>query len=345
LTLTALSPGVLGNLLRVDVDFGTTDTAHFFNLTVTQYQKSFSGQLLPLSTETFRNLVLDSTQSNDAISIINSGSALITVALSGANKRRPAQTGTISAAIQNGAIPALTGGSTMTVTLSTQPTFPTSLTLPNTIPSTLPGLAAALQSALQKVDISLANATVTVIGSASSTAWLQFKAGTSRAADFLTFADGTGTPATALGLTTPAHINVQQYALGEHPPVKFEQNPTVGTDGGDPAASPPAPPIDATGLIGDPNLKTGMYALLDVDLFNILCIPATVNLGDHDAFQVATDATNLCTTRRAMYVLDVPQHDATRDSVPDIMHCSTVRPGCAARTPRCTFRAWTSPTS
>jgi Bacteriophage tail sheath protein len=318
LAITASSPGAWGNLVRVDIDFGATDPVNFFNLTVTLYQKNASGQLQPVNTETYRNLVLDSTQPNDAVSTINNGSALIKAALSGANKRRPAQTGTISAAIQNGALPSLTAGNTMTVALSAQAAFATPLTLPNPIPSTLAGLASALQSALQSVDASLVKATVTVVGSASSTAWLQFKAGTSKAADFLTFADGTGTPATDLGLTNAAHINVQQYGLGEANPVKFEDNAIVGADGGNPAANPPVPPIDALGLIGDSNAKTGMYALLDVDLFNILCIPATMNLQDSDAFQVATDATNLCTARRAMYLLDVPQ-TTPRDTVPAIM--------------------------
>jgi phage tail sheath protein FI len=69
------------------------------------------------------------------------------------------------------------------------------------------------------------------------------------------------------------------------------------------------------GLIGDPVAKSGMYALMDVDLFNILCIPATMKLPDINAAQVTTEATSLCTTRRAMYLLDVPQHDAVRDTV------------------------------
>jgi hypothetical protein len=61
-----------------------------------------------------------------------------------------------------------------------------------------------------------------------------------------------------------------------------------------------------------------MYALLNVDLFNILCIPATMNLPDNDAFAVATDATAMCLDRRAFYILDVPQQ-ANRDTVNGIL--------------------------
>ena len=74
------------------------------------------------------------------------------------------------------------------------------------------------------------------------------------------------------------------------------------------------------GLIGDADAKTGMYALLDVDLFNILCIPVTTLLPDSDAAQVATKATDLCTQRRAFYILDPPQQDGDRDKVTDIMN-------------------------
>jgi len=62
-----------------------------------------------------------------------------------------------------------------------------------------------------------------------------------------------------------------------------------------------------------------MYALLDVDLFNILCIPATMKLSDTDAALVAADAEKLCSDRRAMYILDVPQGTGGRDAVPSIM--------------------------
>jgi phage tail sheath protein FI len=315
LNVTAASGGVWGNLLGVDVDFGTKQPADSFNLTVTQYQ-NVEGQLQQVASETFRNLVLDDTQPNDAVHVINHGSSLITVTLVGPNKSRPAQTGTVGAAIEKGAVPTLIAGDTMTVALNDQAPFGARLTLPNPAPKTLTALASALEGALRNVDPSLAQATATVTGSASSIAWLQFKAGTPAVSDFLTFDDGTGKLATALGLV-PAdrRVNVQQYMLGIAKPTKFEDKSIVGTDGGDAKSS-----IDAKGLIGDPNAKTGMYALLDVDLFNILCIPATMNLSDSDAFQIATKATELCTARRAMYVLDVPQPtDRTRDTVPEIM--------------------------
>jgi phage tail sheath protein FI len=307
LTITAASPGSWGNKLRIEVDYGATDPTSQFNLTVTEYE-SVGGQLQATRSETFRNLVLDATQPNDGVQVINNGSQLITVALVGANKRRPAQTGTVTNSI-SGAAPGGLAGNSMKVTLNAG--TPISVALPASFPSSLSGIAAALQSAVRSADKTLAGVTVSVVGSITTGAYLQFSAGTSKASDVLTFADGTGTPASSLGLTTAANVNVQEYAPGEASPAKFEHTPVTGTDGGDTTH----PPIDAQGLIGDPLLKTGMQALQDVDIFNILCIPATMNLGDTDAAAVASQAITLCKDNFAFYILDYPQTASGADTV------------------------------
>jgi phage tail sheath protein FI len=318
LKITAAAPGGWGSNLRVEVDYGTTDPTKQFNLTVTEF-RTVDGQLQPASSETFRNLVLDATQSNDAVQTVNNGSQLIKVELVGVNKRRPAQTGTVTGPLAAGSLPAgLAAGDAMTVTLSSGSAFAKTVTLPNPIPTSLSSLAAALQTQLRAVDKSIANATVTVAGSASSTAYLQFSPGTSKASDFLTFADATNTPASKLGLSAAGNINVQEYALGESAPAKFENagSTVAGSDGGDATN----PPIDAQGLIGDPLQKTGMQALQDVDIFNILCIPATMNLPAADAAAVASQAEALCRDNFAFYILDYPQTASGVDSVDFISH-------------------------
>jgi hypothetical protein len=63
----------------------------------------------------------------------------------------------------------------------------------------------------------------------------------------------------------------------------------------------------ATELIGTSAAKSGIYALLDVDLFNILSIPETMDLPpDTDAKQVVAEAAALCEQRRAFYIVDAP---------------------------------------
>jgi phage tail sheath protein FI len=100
--------------------------------------------------------------------------------------------------------------------------------------------------------------------------------------------------------------NVQQYAAGGTA-AGAGVSPQTGSDG-----KWLSDDFDgmAGGLIGDPVLKTGMNALQNVDLFNLLCIPATSRFpagDDAHAFQVASAAISMCERRRAFYFVDAPQ--------------------------------------
>ena len=201
---------------------------------------------------------------------------------------------------------------------------PTTVSVP---PTTFAQLAATLQSLIRNVDThSLGSATVAVvkttvngIGGSSTLSYLQIKPGTNDPVDELTFT--ASTPSTLLTNLKLTH-NVQQYALGSSTAKDAQALPGgTGQPGVDGTWDPPNDAGGMTGgLIGDADAKTGMYALLDVDLFNILCIPVTTLLPDSDAAQVATKATDLCTQRRAFYILDPPQQDGDRDKVTDIMN-------------------------
>ncbi|HWT05417.1 MAG TPA: phage tail sheath C-terminal domain-containing protein, partial [Xanthomonadales bacterium] len=276
-----------------------------------------------VATETFRNLVADPTQPNDAAAVVNASSQLVQLAETGAANRRPALTGTASATISKGVF-TVAAGDKLTVALNQNPSADTA-GLPAALPTTLAQLASALQALIRGLKSGgttvLPDATVTVAGSPAGDAQLIVKAGTANPADTLTLS-GAGL-ATALGFDK-ALANVQQYVLGGAPAgaqggAAAGNKAQAGSDGTWDASADSAG--IATALIGDSNAKTGMYALLDVDLFNILCIPATMNLGDTDAAQVATDATALCKLRRSMYILDVPSPKAgpSRDTVDGIL--------------------------
>ena len=84
---------------------------------------------------------------------------------------------------------------------------------------------------------------------------------------------------------------------------------TAGADGGAP---------DAAALIGSPIARTGIYALEDVDIFNILCLPDVANLSETNASGVITTAETYRAGRRAFFILDVPQSPAPRDDVAEI---------------------------
>ena len=92
--------------------------------------------------------------------------------------------------------------------------------------------------------------------------------------------------------------------VGGGPILQYVNANSDGSDGSAPGA---------TNYIGDPNLKSGLYALDDADIFNLLCIPPPARGGDTDA-TVWTAAAAYCVSRRAMLIVDpVANWDANRD--------------------------------
>jgi hypothetical protein len=62
---------------------------------------------------------------------------------------------------------------------------------------------------------------------------------------------------------------------------------------------------DKADFTGSENNKTGMYALQNVDLFNLLCIPPDTRHGDTPK-EVYQEALAFCVKRRAMLIIDAP---------------------------------------
>lgn len=313
LTATAKSKGGWGSGVRLDVDFAAADPATQFNLTITS-TATVNGKLQVLATEVFRNLVIDPSKPNDAAAVVNAGSKLITLTeANGSTGKRPAMTGSVSKADPD--VTAVKKDDKLDVTLGGNKVTTAGLPAAQT---ELADLASALQSLIRAADtINLANATVAVLGSKSSKRWLVVKAGTNNPSDLLTLG---GAIATALTFDANKQ-NVQQYALGAATAVGAQALPggtqQQGSDGTwDPANDAAGV---AGGIIGDAIQKTGMWALKDVDLFNILCLPVTANLPDVNAAAVAAAATKLCADRRAMYLVDVPQGSGGRDTVDAVM--------------------------
>lgn len=313
LRLTAKGEGAWGNSLRVDVDHGVLDPNGdpdtLFNLTVSEVA-SVHGQEQVAREEVHTNLVIDDTSDRHVIDVLD-GSDLVDVSLVGtpAAGTRPAQTGTVSPPFGAGAgeidlsTLSLSGAETMRVELDGEVS---EVAIGSPPFATASALASALQAAIRAAAPELERATVEVLGSGATRRFMRIKAGTGDPAHTLTFSDDPGesdTLAAALGLDDASRSNVQQYVLGASRAVGAQAlpggSPEVGHDGGPPGATDLTPDSEAG--------KEGVYALLDVDLFNILCIPDTVRLGDADAAVVASRATALCEAERAFYILDVPQ--------------------------------------
>ena len=283
LTLAAASPGVWGNNLRVEVDYGSQDPANTFNLTVREVVNGNE-----ISSEIFLNLTM-TAGSRNVTNVINDGSKLIQVTAAHATNR-PAANGTTSAPITD---------------LSTVPLNETMTAdghgvavLGGSAPASTAELATRLQGLIRAADPSLATATVQVQGSLGTGAVLTVKSGAANLSSGITLA---GALAGSL-VFTPAP-NVQTYVLGGGAAVLKQGAGTPGDDG----------------TVPDGNaLSAALDAFDPVDLFNILCLPDTMNLADGPALSVIGDGVAYAEKRRAFYIVDVPQADATRDEVSEI---------------------------
>jgi uncharacterized protein len=317
LIATAKYKGEAGANIGLDVDYATSAPDKSFNLTVTQYALSH-GSRVPVAREVYRNLVISSSDALDAAAVVSDQSDIITLAeASGSGGKRPLPTGTASAVIANIAAAGLAATDKLFVALNGGTAIQTAAL--GTVPSSLSALASALQSLIRaakdaKGAALLPGAVVSVAGNSSGPASIVVQGGTGVAADIVALSGDIGTK---LNFAS----NVSQYALGAD---------AVAHSGQVLPGSARAPGSDGTidfandangltdGLIGDPDAKTGLYALKDVDIFNMLCIPATMNLPDDNAAQVASKATTFCVDRRAMYIVDVPQASSTRASVTSV---------------------------
>ena len=314
LQVSAANPGQWGNLVRLDVDWARSTSEPTFNLVVTEYA-SVGGIQQPLNTELFRNLVMDSTKPNHVVDVVNEDSKLIQIAVVGTPPAgsRPAQTGTISKAFTASSV-TLSNTDTAQVQLNTSDpsisvTGPWTISAGSPAPTTLSGAASMLQTRLRGAHENLKNATVTIVGEVATTAYLQVKSGTRTPSDVLAFS---GTLATKLGLDDASRRNVQEYALGG------ESKAAQLAPGGSAVKGANGDLPEAGDLKGSPEKKTGLYALEEVDLFNILCLPDTIRLTDTQANDVASAAEGYCEKRRAFYILDVPHKDKKRDDVEEI---------------------------
>ena len=78
-------------------------------------------------------------------------------------------------------------------------------------------------------------------------------------------------------------------------------------------------PVSARPLFGAKARKASLKALDGIDGLNLLLIPDTADLPDRTTAAVIDEALDLCARRRAFYLLDPPQRDATRDTPEGIL--------------------------
>ena len=299
---SALNPGNWGNSLFVDIDYDTTDAATLFNIVVTEVQTQ-GGRSTVLRTETYRNLTMQPGVPNYAVDVVNASSRLVQLDRTGmaalvAPFPRPAATGTLGGNV--GVIPASPIGLTVdagsgarAVTVS----YTGTIDYPGLRPLLEQAIRAASSLATSTVERDLiAGATVKLIGRGTAASpyrllVLAGRGGTGYAATATLTIGGAG--AAALGF--PGATNVQQYRLAG------------GADG--------TVPVGATALVGNLAAKTGIYALEDVDLVNILCLPRAAELTATSMRAVYDEASTYMAGRRGFLLIDIPVATASLEAM------------------------------
>jgi phage tail sheath protein FI len=303
------NPGAWGNFLRADV--GYNDPGDTFNLTISEVRIQ-GNQTSVVQSETFSNLTTDPAAANNVAAVVNEGSRLVQVAVSGTPSGpvfpRPNPSGTLSKDVSSfGANP-----TTIVAHLSATG-FPTA-----GVPLVFPAGPAATfaqryQQALRTAggDSSipaglrayLTAATVQMIsGTTAADRRFIVRLGTGAQpydpATVITFS-GSATDLPMIGMVAPpaAALNPQQFA----PTTAANQ----GSDGLTVNASGTYV-IPPSAIRGSALTKTGIYALDDVDLFNILAIPDAPRLPAGDAQSIYAEATLYAESRRAMLLIDIP---------------------------------------
>ncbi len=309
-------PGEWGNNLRIDVDYDTASSAlPSFNLTVIEIATQ-DGRQVVVQTETYRNLNMDPDDANYALEVVNDGSKLIQLERLTPltdTTTTPAQSGTVG----TDALPAgLTSGDTFDIAFlrSSDDAATTATATVQSSGTALQDVRRILQAAIRAAGAALTPAEPLLTGATVQLINNRFRILAGRtgtnfdAHKTLTFSDNLGTPAGDMGLTGALN-NVQQYSVGSTSPVSAQAGGTEGVDGDPPGAT------ELRG-VRDPD-KSGMYALEDVDLFNILCIPSAADLSTSEMQAVYSEAIAYCEERRAFLIIDIPESTNTLEDARD----------------------------
>lgn len=310
---SALNPGTWGDSLRVEIDYATrgaavaAETDTLFNATVSLVRVD-GDRTVTVASERYMNLSLQPGQDN-ALDTINAGSLLVqlnrdTLPALPANNPRPAGSGTVGGGLAPGA--AAPGAvtvlsATVRINGTNHPVANFNIPAPGSISQWAAAFQTALRAQAGVLPLAsqpyLSEATVELVGDNTALNPLRFVVRLGRGArpfdpaSTITFGgaalatyrlDSSG--GAAIGVR--ATVSAQQFSLGS------------GNNGTNPVA--------VAQYRGTRAAKTGLYALEDVDLFNILCIPDAPTLPAGDMRALYTEAEIYCEERRSMIIVDIP---------------------------------------
>jgi Bacteriophage tail sheath protein len=321
---SADNPGQWGNFLRLEVEHNGNSPASTFNLFVSEVAIS-GNRTTVLQSETFRNLTMTPDTANNALEVVNQGSRLIQLNRDGlaalpvppAPMIRPAASGIVGGNLAN---PIVGGATSLTVSLSVSAAAPITLNIPTTSGTNFVQWAADFQAALRSAgtDASIepgnrayfTGATVDVIGEGTVGNPFRFAIRTGKgaqpfdpAAQF-TFA-GVDPPTYGLDAGNP-NLSIQ--------PQQFLPTAASGDDGTIVDATQ-VYQVPAASFRGSPLLKTGLYAIDDMDLVNIIAMPDVPRIPASNALAVYSEAIVYAESRRSMIIVDIPDSVVTIDQM------------------------------
>ncbi|HMR32996.1 MAG TPA: phage tail sheath C-terminal domain-containing protein [Geminicoccaceae bacterium] len=290
-------PGSWGNNLFVEVDYDTADPPNAFNLTVGEIVVQ-GGRRVTRRSESHRGLRRAASGPGNAIDTLNAASMLVQAAAgAGWPASLPAATGTMGAAINPAtSIPATPVALTVDAGAGAR-----TVSVPHALgasssdhPAFRPLLEAAIRAAASAASSDderalLEGATVRLVGKGTGTNGYRYHVLAGRGGSGFTGAETLatgGAGAAALGLDGSASVGPQQMKL----------------DGGKDGLAPTAAQLAGVKLD-----KTGIYALEDVDLVNILCLPAAAGLSASEMRTLYMQAETYCEERRAFLIVDIPE--------------------------------------
>ncbi len=320
------NPGSWGNFLRLEVDYDTATLPNasldpqgiltqdeLFNLTVSEVELR-DGRTFVRQSESYRNLTVRPGVRNNVVAVVNEGSKLVQLQRTGAAAiglpARPAATGTLSDTL---ALPAVVPPNGAQLDLAVDPDGPGGPTAAINAVLTLnyggaapagadynfvrQHLEAAIRAA-QPNNTLFSAATVSLVGGRFQVQLGRSGIGFNPAATATFTNHLLDTTATDLQLTLAAGATVGPQQLAPPASAVAPPNEQNGLDSG--ALTEPA-------LRGARAAKTGLYALEDADLFNILCVPSAALLGPNDMRAFYAAATAYCEERRSFLIVDIPE--------------------------------------
>jgi phage tail sheath protein FI len=237
--------------------------------------------------------------SNDAAMPLRLGIGNGGVEVDGPAGSRPLQTGTVGASTIAFPIAAPTGAIQIDVLRGANPTILRAINLPLWGPSPLPDPPTSLDVLAQQVSTAMASAV-----SAGPEPYLA-GATAQRIGDSIRILPGPQDPNLSFDISTAIALafgavnarNVARYAPGAGLAALGQGATTAGNNGTPPGSIDLVPASAAA--------KKGIYALEDVDLFNLLVMPdATQGAGMQGALSAAIA---YCERRRAFMIIDAPE--------------------------------------